>query len=159
VDLEYAHAHAVKERALAGLRLIQLREKRREWHRVVDAGMAAALGLIRDRLLATQAACVDASFSAPEVLAFTQKRHGRPPRSGESGAGAAVFRDVPARPDTLGRPVSFLGRTAGRSWEPACTGRWPKRLAGRSQSGGSKPKVEGRFFQHGARRSLARNVR
>jgi hypothetical protein len=49
---DYAHAHAVKERALAGLRLIQLREKRRDWRRVVDAGMAAALGLIRDRLLA-----------------------------------------------------------------------------------------------------------
>jgi hypothetical protein len=49
---DYAHAHAVKERALAGLRLMQLREKRRDWRRVVDAGMAAALALIRDRLLA-----------------------------------------------------------------------------------------------------------
>jgi hypothetical protein len=49
---DYAHAHAVKERALAGLRLMQLREKRREWRRVVDAGMAAALAVIRDRLLA-----------------------------------------------------------------------------------------------------------
>jgi hypothetical protein len=49
---DYAHAHAVKERALAGLRLIQLREKRRDWRRVVDAGMAGALALTRDRLLA-----------------------------------------------------------------------------------------------------------
>jgi hypothetical protein len=49
---DYTHAHAVKERALAGLRLMQLREKRREWRRVVDAGMAAALSVIRDRLLA-----------------------------------------------------------------------------------------------------------
>jgi hypothetical protein len=49
---DYAHAHAVKERALAGLRLMQLREKRREWRRVVDAGMGAALSVIRDRLLA-----------------------------------------------------------------------------------------------------------
>jgi hypothetical protein len=49
---DYAHAHAVKERALAGLRLIQLREKRRDWRRVVDAGMGAALALTRDRLLA-----------------------------------------------------------------------------------------------------------
>ena len=49
---DYAKAHAVKERALAGLRLIQLREKRRDWRRVVDAGMAGALGMIRDRLLA-----------------------------------------------------------------------------------------------------------
>jgi hypothetical protein len=49
---DYAHAQAVKERALAGLRLMQLREKRRDWRRVVDAGMAAALGVIRDRLTA-----------------------------------------------------------------------------------------------------------
>ena len=49
---DYARAHAAKERALAGLRLTQLREKRREWRRVVDAGMAAALAIIRDRLLA-----------------------------------------------------------------------------------------------------------
>jgi hypothetical protein len=46
---DYVHAQAVKERALAGLRLTQLREKRREWRRVVDAGMAAALAMIRDR--------------------------------------------------------------------------------------------------------------
>jgi hypothetical protein len=49
---DYVHAHAVKERALAGLRLIQLREKRRDWRRVIDGGMAAALGMTRDRLLA-----------------------------------------------------------------------------------------------------------
>jgi hypothetical protein len=48
---DYARAHAAKERALAGLRLMQLREKR-EWRRVVDAGMGAALAVIRDRLLA-----------------------------------------------------------------------------------------------------------
>ena len=49
---DYAHAHAIKERALAGLRLLQLREKRKEWRKIVDAGMAAALALTRDRLLA-----------------------------------------------------------------------------------------------------------
>jgi hypothetical protein len=49
---EIGRAQAAKERALAGLRLMQLREKRREWRRVVDAGMAAALAVIRDRLLA-----------------------------------------------------------------------------------------------------------
>jgi hypothetical protein len=45
-------AITAKERALAGLRLMQLREKRRDWRRAVDAGMAAALALTRDRLLA-----------------------------------------------------------------------------------------------------------
>jgi hypothetical protein len=46
------HVQAAKERAVAGLRLMQLREKRREWRCVVDAGMAAALAVIRDRRLA-----------------------------------------------------------------------------------------------------------
>jgi hypothetical protein len=49
---DYVKAHSSKERALAGLRLLQLREKRRDWRRVVDAGMAGALALTRDRLLA-----------------------------------------------------------------------------------------------------------
>jgi hypothetical protein len=47
-------AQAAKERALAGLRLMQLREKRRELA-VVDAGMAAVLAVIRDRGLAGSA--------------------------------------------------------------------------------------------------------
>jgi hypothetical protein len=50
---EIGRARAAKERALAGLRLLQLRERRRDWWRVVDAGMAAALSVIRDRLQAT----------------------------------------------------------------------------------------------------------
>jgi hypothetical protein len=49
---EIGRAKAAKERALAALRLLQVREKRREWRRVVDAGMASALAVIRDRLLA-----------------------------------------------------------------------------------------------------------
>jgi hypothetical protein len=49
---EIGRAKAAKERALAGLRLVQLRERRRDWKRVVDAGMGAALSVIRDRLLA-----------------------------------------------------------------------------------------------------------
>jgi phage terminase large subunit GpA-like protein len=46
---DYAHAHAAKERALAGLRLIQLREKRRDWRRVVDARLAGARARSRGR--------------------------------------------------------------------------------------------------------------
>jgi hypothetical protein len=45
-------AQAAKESALAGLRLIQLRERRRDWNRVVDAALSGALAVIRDRLLA-----------------------------------------------------------------------------------------------------------
>jgi hypothetical protein len=45
-------ARKPRTNALAGLRLIQLRESRREWNRVIDAGMAGALAVIRDRLLA-----------------------------------------------------------------------------------------------------------
>jgi hypothetical protein len=37
---ELDRAQAAKERALAGLRLIQLRERHRDWHRVIDSGMA-----------------------------------------------------------------------------------------------------------------------
>jgi hypothetical protein len=49
---ELGRAQASRVRALALLRWIQVREKRREWNRIVDAGMAAALALTRDRLLA-----------------------------------------------------------------------------------------------------------
>jgi hypothetical protein len=49
---ELGRAQAAKERALAGLRLIQLRERRRKWHRLIDAGLAAALAVIRDRMTA-----------------------------------------------------------------------------------------------------------
>jgi hypothetical protein len=49
---DLSHVQAAQERALAGLRLMRLREKRREWRCVVDAGMAAALAVIRDRGLA-----------------------------------------------------------------------------------------------------------
>jgi hypothetical protein len=49
---ETGRAQAAKERALAGLRLMQLHEKRREWRRVVDAALAGALAVIRDRLMA-----------------------------------------------------------------------------------------------------------
>jgi hypothetical protein len=49
---DLGHARAIKERALAGLRLMQLRTARKEWRRTVDAGMGAALSVVRDRLLA-----------------------------------------------------------------------------------------------------------
>jgi hypothetical protein len=48
----YDQAHATKERMLAGLRAMQLRQARKDWRKVVDAGMGAALAVIRDRLLA-----------------------------------------------------------------------------------------------------------
>ena len=41
---------AVKERALAALRLLQVREKRKEWNRIVDAGNGRGAG--RDPRLA-----------------------------------------------------------------------------------------------------------
>jgi hypothetical protein len=48
---ELGRAQAAKERALGARRLLQLREKK-DWKRVIDAGMAAALAVIRDRLTA-----------------------------------------------------------------------------------------------------------
>jgi hypothetical protein len=49
---ELGRAQAAKERALAGLGLLQLRERRHEWRRIVDASLAASLAVIRHRMTA-----------------------------------------------------------------------------------------------------------
>ena len=49
---ELGRVRLTKEQALAGLRLMQLRERQKEWDRVVDATLSAPLIVMRDRLLA-----------------------------------------------------------------------------------------------------------
>jgi hypothetical protein len=57
-----------RARALALLRWYQVREKRREWNRVVDATLAAALSVIRDRLLAIPTRLSDLTPQQRETL-------------------------------------------------------------------------------------------